>query len=82
MTENKNLVKSDQYLRLFSSRRQPPLLVYTPVRVVNADEKWDVRIMNAGEKRKLRWARVREGEKPSGSYHLLLKSNNMFCLCF
>ena len=27
MTENKSLVKSEQRLRLFSSRRQPPLLV-------------------------------------------------------
>ena len=27
MTEDKNLVKNDQCLRLFSSRRQPPLLV-------------------------------------------------------
>ena len=27
MTKNKSLVKSDQSLRLFSSRRQPPLLV-------------------------------------------------------
>ena len=29
MTEDKNLVKSEQYLRLFSSRRQPPSLVKT-----------------------------------------------------
>ena len=28
MTEDKSLVKSDQCLRLFSSRRQPPLLVF------------------------------------------------------
>ena len=27
MTEDKSLVKSEQHLRLFSSRRQPPLLV-------------------------------------------------------
>ena len=28
MTEDKSLVKSEQRLQLFSSRRQPPLLVY------------------------------------------------------
>ena len=28
MTEDKSRVKSDQCLRLFSSRRQPPLLVF------------------------------------------------------
>ena len=27
MTEDKSLVKSEQHLRLLSSRRQPPLLV-------------------------------------------------------
>ena len=34
MTKDKNLVKNDQSLRLFSSRRQPPLLVFM------ADTQW------------------------------------------
>ena len=31
VTEDKSMVKSDQCLRLFSSRRQPPLLVYNQI---------------------------------------------------
>ena len=40
MTEDKSMVKSEQPLRLFSSRRQPPLLVPYPDKIAKTPKSY------------------------------------------